>query len=277
VRIGIIDYSLTNKNNFIPWKNFSLTDKAKEVPWEALYKTAKDIGFEGLELGLGQNYYDTALWESSTRSNLVGFAKKNDIATASICMHAFWFYSFASPHEATRQTAAKIAREAAVVAKETGGKNILIPLTSHKDVKNGDAKNRWISGISSCAAAAEAAGTCFCLENVGRTFMEQPEEILEIVESINSPNVKIYYDPANAVKCGWDPLKTLELFGKNISQVHVKEAGGTYLGDGTVPWKKILPALGEINYHGWLILETEPTENARFAAEKNLKWLKELI
>lgn len=254
-----------------------LVGKGDHIPWETLYQTAKEAGFEGLELGVAANYDETQLWNKDGRQLLVKASQENRIFTPSICLHSYWFYSFASPDEEIRLHARRIAEEASLAAGEMGAENILIPLTCPKGVEDTVARKRWIEGVASCAGAAESRDVFFCLENVSQPFARQPQDIINIVDTINSPAVKVYYDPGNAVMDGLDPLEGISLFGKRIRQVHVKEHKGTYLGDGIVPWSRIIEDLREIGYDGWLILETDPTKDPQGAAKKNLERLKKLI
>lgn len=254
-----------------------LGGKEKRIIWEALYQIAGKLGFEGLELGVKAGYEQTQLWKKGGRERLLKASRKNEVLTPSICLHSYWLYSFASPDKKIRIRAQTIAKEAALAAAEMQAKNILVPLTCPEGVEDTVARKRWREGIASCAVAAESQGVFFCLENVGQSFARQPQDIINIVDAINSPAVKVYYDPGNAVIGGLDPLKGISLLGRRIRQIHVKEHQGTYLGDGIVPWPKIIEHLQEIDYDGWLVLETNCTEDPRRAAKKNLERLEKII
>jgi sugar phosphate isomerase/epimerase len=84
----------------------------------------------------------------------------------------------------------------------------------------------------------------------------------------------VYCDPANAIKGEQDPVEGVRLYGRRLGQLHVKEAGGTYVGEGLVPWARILPELKETGYDGWLIFETNATDDSKAAALRDLKALR---
>jgi sugar phosphate isomerase/epimerase len=254
-----------------------LTARGQKIPWEDLYRMAGELGFDGLELGVHRDYDKSQLWETKGREQLNSVSKETGVPTSSICLHSYWIYSFASPEEETRKRAQRIAEEGAVAVAEMGAKNILIPLTCPSEVDDATARKRWIEGISAAAPAAESAGAVFCLENVGKSFANRPEDIVDLVDAVNSPAVQVYYDPGNAVHGDLDPLKGISLLGKRIAHIHVKEVGGTYLGEGKVPWGQIIPSLRDVGYDGWLIFETASTEDPRHAAAKNLAWIRKLI
>lgn len=254
-----------------------LAGRGAHVPWIDLYKRCADLGLSGLELGVAANYAETQLWNGEGRAVLSKAAADNGVVTPSICIHSYWNYSFANDNEAIRKQAEEIARGAAIAAKEMGAINILIPLTGPQEGAVAVSRERWIAGIKAVAPAAEEAGVCFCLENVGREYGNAPEDIAAIVDAIASPAVGVYYDPGNAVHAGLDPIKGIEVLGSRIKHAHVKEVGGTYLGEGTVPWSDIIPAFRAIGYDGWLIFETDGTDDPMEAGRRNLEYLQKLI
>ena len=117
----------------------------------------------------------------------------------------------------------------------------------------------------------------FCLENVGQAFANEPGDIAPVVDDVGSPSVQVYYDPGNAVHTDLDPLAGISLLGSRIKHAHVKEVGGTYLGDGKVPWPAILAAFRDVGYDGWLIFETASTEDPLEAARKNLEAMRSYL
>ncbi len=254
-----------------------LAGPRREMTWEQLFEVAGRLGFKGMELGVGADYGETKLWDEEGRKGLAAAAEKAGVVVSSVCLHSYWNYSFASPDEDTRERAHSIAREAAVATREVGAVNILVPLTCPKEVEAGDARSRWTDGVKACASAAEGAGAVFCLENVGQAFANKAEDIIAVVDAVGSPAVKVYYDPGNAVSRGEDPLDAIARYGERIAQIHVKEREGTYLGDGIVPWKEIIPKLRDVGFDGWLVLETEATDDPETAAGRNLDYLRSLM
>lgn len=265
MKMGTLDGVLAGKN---------------KTPWETLYQTAQKLGFQGLELGVGSDYDKTQLWSREGRAKLLQRSRETGVATCSICLHSYWNYSFADPDAAVRARAAAIAREAAVAAAALGAKNILVPLTDAKGVDDATCRARWIEGMRSCAPTAASEGVVFCLENVSRHYANEHRDVLAIVDGVDSPAVQIYFDPANSVYAGLDPLPAIPLFARRIRQLHVKdvkEGKAAHLGEGSVPWPKVMTALADIRYDGWLVLETESAGDPEGSARRNLAALKTLI
>lgn len=251
--------------------------KRPELGWLDLLPLAAKKGFAGFEFGVGQNYEESMLWNAAGRRELVEAAKKAGIEIASVCVHSYWHYSFANDDAEVRARAARIAQQAATATAEVGAVNILVPLTSAKDVADAIARERWIEGVRSVAKYAEDAGVIFCLENVNQAFANKPEDVAAIVDAVDSPAVGVYYDPGNAVHSGEDPIHGITVLGKRIKQSHVKEVGGMLLGEGTVPWPQIMDAYRKVGYDGWMILETNPTDDPESAASHNLDFVAKLI
>jgi sugar phosphate isomerase/epimerase len=254
-----------------------LTGEKRALTWDDYYPLAQSLGFEGIELGVGADYDQTQLWDKAGRARLRNLAEQTGVVTASICLHSYWSYSFANPDPAIQARAGRIAREAAEIAAELGARHILIPLTCPVGIEEETAQARWIEGIRACVGAAEACGVVFDLENVGRSFGNTAQQILAMVEAIDSPAVAVYYDPGNAVATGLDPQEGIETLGSHIGQAHVKEIGGKLLGQGRVPWPQLLATFKKVGYEGWLVLETDPTDDPKAAALANLTTLRQLI
>jgi len=257
-RIGALDGVLSGKEG---------------LTWEQDYQRGAKLGFAGIELGVGKDYAQSELWNPEGRKRLRGFAQAAGIETPSICLHSYWHFSFAANDEAVRAQACQLAQEGAIAAQQVGARDILIPFTNPDNVPAETARERWIAGVKKAAPAAEQSGVVFCLENVEVPFADKPEDIIAIVDAIGAPAVQVYYDPGNAVRSGNDPLHAIPLLNKRIAQVHVKEIKGKYIGEGIVPWPQIIQALRDIDYKGWLMLETDATDDAKTAATKNLSTL----
>lgn len=254
-----------------------LTGEKRSLAWDEYYPLAQSLGFEGVELGVRADYDQTQLWDKAGRGKLLALSQQTGVATASICLHSYWSYSFADPDPTIRARAGRIAQEAAEIAAELGASHILIPLTCPEGVEAATAQARWIEGVRACAGAAERCGVFFDLENVGRSFGNTPRQILDMLEAIDSPAVKVYYDPGNALADELDPQQGIEALGQRLGQVHVKEIGGKLLGQGRVPWPQLIAALEQVGYDGWLVLETDPTDDPKAAALANLNTLRQLI
>ena len=88
------------------------------------------------------------------------------------------------------------------------------------------------------------------------------KEHMEIIDSVNSANLKVYYDVANSNKMGYNIYDEIRWLGRNnICEFHAKE-NGYLLGKGRIDFRKFRKALDEIGYKGWIQIESAVPEGA---------------
>jgi sugar phosphate isomerase/epimerase len=114
-------------------------------------------------------------------------------------------------------------------------------------------------------------GQTFALE----TGQEPAKILLEFLEDVGRPNLKINFDPANLILYGsGDPIEALKIVGHLVVSVHAKDgdwppkgvpgALGTErpLGQGSVGMERFVATLREIGYTGPLNVEREVENQA---------------
>jgi sugar phosphate isomerase/epimerase len=79
---------------------------------------------------------------------------------------------------------------------------------------------------------------------------------------VSSPNLKVNFDPANAMDGGDDPAQAVYDLQEWIVHTHAKDGfrqpwRETPLGKGQVQWKPYIAALRDIGYNGFLTIERE--------------------
>ncbi len=119
-------------------------------------------------------------------------------------------------------------------------------------------------------------GQSFTLE----TGQEPAKVLLQFIEDVDRPNLKINFDPANMILYGTgDPIEALGVLGKQVISVHCKDgdwppvdqplALGVEkpLGEGSVDFPAFVSKLKEIGYRGVLSIEREEQDQARRRAD----------
>ena len=152
---------------------------------------------------------------------------------------------------------------------------ILVPVTPGAPEEGEEAPVRWIEELRQVAPAAEASQVRLAVENVGRGCGKTADALLRIVNGVQSPSVQVYYDFGNGLSLAGDPVGEIGKLGQHIVQVHAKDPGGQYLGEGRLDMAAVSAALKGIGYDGWIVLETPATDDPTAAAARNLKFLKE--
>ncbi len=104
------------------------------------------------------------------------------------------------------------------------------------------------------APIAADAGITLGLEN-----SLSPADNKKLVDLVDHPAVKVYYDVYNMAYYGHadQAVDGIRLLGKErICMVHVKNGRKRLEEPGPVDWAAALAALSEIGYEGWLVYET---------------------
>lgn len=122
-------------------------------------------------------------------------------------------------------------------------------------------RDEVIVRLGALAAQAEREGVTLLHENEKDIFGDTAERCHDLVRSINSPALRMAFDPANFVQCGVRPMaEAWPLLAEYTTHIHIKDAvfadghvtpAGE--GDGEIP--TLLAALRERGYRGFLTLE----------------------
>ena len=92
-------------------------------------------------------------------------------------------------------------------------------------------------------------------------FSHPTQIFLKIVEGIWDTNIGINFDTANSLILGDDPVELLKKIIKKVSVIHASDALGlgelkpVLLGEGIVPFGKIIKFLKKVNFDEWICIE----------------------
>jgi len=257
---------------------YGLMSSSMPGSYEEVIRASGEVGFHGVELDIGPEYEENPLWSAEGRKQLAGLLSRAGLQLASVCLGACWTYSLASPDAGVRKRAHAFTRDALQWCAELGAGVILVPITPGEEQENPEvARARWTAELRRLAPLAEQHQVCLAAENVGRGSGRSADALLEIVEGVNSPFVKIYYDFGNGLSLGGVPRREIARLGPWIAQIHAKDPGGQYMGEGWLDMAGVAAAIKAIGYDGWIVLETPATDDPREAAARNLRFIRELF
>ena len=142
-----------------------------------------------------------------------------------------------------------------------------------------DVEERIVSALVPATQVAERAGVTLLLENEHACYLGTGKETARVVETINSPALKMVWDPGNAFMAGERPFPAgYEEAARHIAHVHVKDARATdegklvwtVVGEGEIDYAGQFAALAQAGYAGAISLEThykapsgDPEESSR--------------
>lgn len=243
----------------------------------SLFSKAGDLGFEGIEFGVGLDYKEDPLWtgEGNMRQAMREAAQTTGVEAASICLHLLNYreHSPASDEVEHRKAATEIIKNTIEACARIGASVILAPFFGTAALKSEEQIQRLITEMRRLSPIAESKGVCLALET-----SLNAADMVNIVEAIGSDYVQVYFDTGNAAGIGYDIVQEIEGQGKYIAQTHVKDSPSVrMLGEGHIDFEAPIGAFKKIGFGGYLMLETPSTDDSATAAVKNLAYIKRVV
>lgn len=233
------------------------------------------IGMTGAELRVvwGKNIMDLTADEVSRAHDLLQSFNMEVISIASPILKCvlpnapdvdsrFQHDIFASKH--TFEDQPRLLEHAFSLAKRFGARIIRV-FSYWRTVKPEACFDRIVEALSRMADQAKQENLIIGLENEHACNIGLAEETAKVLKALDHPNLKVVWDPANALVGGESPYphgyKLLPV--DRIVHVHTKDCHMDGhkpvwgpLGTRSVDWKGQIAALKRDGYQGWLSLET---------------------
>ena len=231
----------------------------KELPYPQRFQLAKDVGFEGIEIG--------TVTDPAVAAEIEEASAKTGLVIHSVMNADHWKYPLSS---ADPEVVAK-----SVAGMETSLRNaklwgcdsvLLVPAVVNPETSYKDAWTRSQKVVKErILPRAQELRVVIGMEEVWNKFLLSPLEMAQYVDEFASPWVKAYLDVGNMLFYGY-PQDWARTLGKRIHRVHIKDfkvdrGKGQFfwknIGEGDVDWPEVRKALGEVGYDGWVTTEIE--------------------
>ena len=170
---------------------------------------------------------------------------------------------FASKHTFADQP--RLTARAFEIARRTGARIIRV-FSYWRTVRPEECFARVVEALRSLAGQAAAHDRIIGLENEHACHIATGAETGRLLAAVDHPNLKIVWDPANALVSGETPFPDgySKVEPARIVHVHAKDckigedhkSAWVELGTGDVDWKGQIRALSRDGYGGWISLET---------------------
>ncbi len=242
---------------------------------EEKFQRAADLGFDGIEMipRSDPRMHGMMVFEETGRRELVNLCGQHHLLISSLSL-ATWREANCLTTEHDEWVKGKQHLiQAMAVANLLDCDGILLPHFKDMEPKLDDPRLEWdCRGLRECAATSENPDLRLCVE-----CTVDEETMLGLVEMADSPQVGIYFDIGNLTAAGFDAPAQLRALREGAKMIHIKEANAELLGEGDVDMPAIAEAVEEIDYDGWLVFETAPTDDPLAAAEHNLAELRNYL
>jgi len=146
---------------------------------------------------------------------------------------------FTQSNRADRQGEVARTRDMFRVTAELGGKYCRVLSGQNRPGLDEEEAKRWvIDCLWELEPHARSAGVVMCLENHYKDglwaypeFAQSHRLYLAILDAVDSPWLRVQYDPSNAVVAGEDPIALLE---RVLPRIATMQASDRYLDGGTI-------------------------------------------
>ncbi len=238
VRIGVMDGTLGFASN----------------PEAAGHAAA--LGFQTVQVALGLPVEGRLpLSNPTTQQQWKAAAKQNHIAISATYIDVLHVDCLKNSTESEAWT-----REGLRITKALGATILMLVFFGKCAVERNEEQQAIMAPLRRLAAAAVDQGVILALENT-----ISAEATLRILDQVNSPALKVWYDIGNATNIGgFDIAHEIRLLGRErICEFHIKDK--VWLGAGRVDIAAAAQAIKSIGYTGVCTLETSAPTHDRLA------------
>jgi D-psicose/D-tagatose/L-ribulose 3-epimerase len=225
----------------------------------ALVAKVAELGYDGIEVLFGDL---SVLAPAATRAAL----QAHGLGMTSCCVMTE-DTNPCSPDAAVRQAALDRLRRLADLTLEMGGETMAGPLYSPVRHLTGRARSadEWahcVEVLAAAAAYAERVGVTMAIEPLNRFethVLNTVADAVRLCQEVGSPALKVQVDTFHANIEEKDVALAVREAGPWLGHFHACENDRGVPGTGHVPWDGVFAALDEIDYRGWVTIESFAT------------------
>ena len=237
---------------------YGIRDGMLKVPLEETFRTAADIGFDGVEFCIGLEYRDNVLWQEGVTEKLKGLADEAGVEISSLSPGVFSRFHPALPDEDLRKEGAEILTHTIECCRPLDTDQILVPMFP-KDMDDWP-DSTWQQLTDGLINLSETAAQQGVTLNLEATF--SADQYVRIVAAVASDHLKVYHDTGNTAMRDQDPAAEIRKLGPSrVGMIHAKDTDRQALGDGRVDFDDVDAAIREIGYDGYIVLETPVSDD----------------
>lgn len=224
----------------------------KEMGYVDRFKLALDVGFEAVEM--------QTITDQKEAEQVKEAADKTKIRIHSVMNMEHWRSPLSSADPQVVATSMRGMETSLRNAKLWGADAVLlVPAVVNPETSYQDAMVRSKAQIKKLIPLAKELGVIIAVEEVWNKFLLSPLEFADYVDSFKSPWVRAYCDVGNMVLYGY-PQDWIRTLNKRILKFHLKDFDSkrrefVALREGSIDWKEVRKAIGEIGFSGYLTVE----------------------
>jgi len=235
-------------------------------------RAARKLGFEGVQLVIGLDYEKSGLWHERDARKVAEVAKSEGVEVCSLCAGTLNVSGFVAEDPGTRAIGQLVMEHALRSARILGCSNVLLPAFGKMAIQDAAGRERVAAEIKKLVPLAEDLGVIIAFE-----CTLNAADTLAVVDATGSKLVQVYFDMANALYYGHDPIAEARALAPRIAEVHIKD--GTRqaivpLGEGQVDVAAVIRTLSQCGYDGYYAFETPLKGDVLQALARDLAYVK---
>ena len=242
------------------------------------FTLAKELGMDGVEVDMGslgqRATFASTLTNEANCQQFRELARKMEQSIPSLAMSGFYAQSFAE-----RTNVQDLVNSCLDTMAVMQVKVAFLPLGVTSDpATHPELRSAVVTRLHTAGQAAAARGMVIGVE----TALPAAEQI-KLLEDIQSPGIKLYYNLANAIQNHRDGAEELKLLGRDrICQIHFSNQDGHWLqNDPLVNVPRLKAVLDNMDWRGWLVIErsrdTNDVHNVKLNYHANAAYLKSVF
>ena len=270
--------------------SIGLYEKAlpSDLPLKDKIEQIKMAGFDFLELSIDESseFLKRLDWDNQQRRKLRHFSRSADLPIFSLCLSGQRRFPLGSADPAIRKKSREILEKSIRLASDLDVRVVLISgYWVYHEAVNPRSEDFFIEGMALGARLAARCGVMLGIENIDSdSQINSIRRVVKVIQTIDSPWLKIYADFANLAAFGMDVSSELSAGKGQIVAVHVKDAirnevRGISLGGGIVDFPAAFSQLAANHYSGPFLLEMwdQPGQDALANARDALRFTRKML
>ena len=262
----------------------------ERVPVENVMKGLRDLGFDGVELGIFDPVKDGSHSDVRRMTQLLR-SYGLEVPNLYIDIAGHWpLAAFTHPDAKIRHDVVGLVKTGVEIASAVGTKTIGISpdcdgFPHPFGVSYRDAWNWMVESISACVDAASEAGLRFAFEYKPKetrnfSLIANADAVLRLVDRVGSNNMGVLLDTGHALYAKEDLPTTVEKLDRKLFHVHLCDSYGDW-DDDLIPgsvhdFTEFFKALRKIDYDGYVGLDIYPMQDPFGEVRKSKEYIDEM-
>lgn len=222
----------------------------------AMLPTIKENGFDGVEVPL---FRPSEFPAAQIRRDMEAHG-----LACNVCSVLVPGFSLIEEDASVRRETQQHLRNSILAASEAGASIIAGPLYCPVGYLPGrrrttDEWSRAVEGYQSVADVLIQCNVTLAIEPLNRFetfFLNTAADAAALCDQVGHPNIGILFDTFHANIEEKDIAQGYRTVGKHLKHVHTCENDRGIPGSGHVEWTSVFQALKDLNYDGWLTIES---------------------